>query len=386
MSYYTLQNIGNAAYCYGVAQKKRQPFPTAFLPDDILVLYSVVKATKHRRLLAADVSGCNSDIVKLLETYSANELADFARGDVVPPILKKDSEKPKPKPDFPVERIGGMNIDWDRTDARYPSPTEIGNVRYWRYVAKQRDANLSARELAMRVATFVTTVANCGSQSILVINNECTHLPYLSGEYYAFVRSFLVSLTQQLANGGCPLPILQAGNEPDLKSKFSYYMDAGTYADFLQTIEGIVHSIHAGYKIITSGFASGNAGYYMAVMESLQPITRTRLAGIAIHPYGAGVDTPSAFGIHGVLRQKIKEAQALTGLPVYITEFGAEYENPAHEAEAMYYLQNFFDISREFRAVACCFFAWVEKQTGNQCGIILGDNVIRPNLLKVFSL
>jgi hypothetical protein len=104
--------------------------------------------------------------------------------------------------------------------------------------------------------------------------------------------------------------------------------------------------------------------------ESLQEIVALlpdeleNMTGACFHPYGKSVrGFPPGF-VFGEIDQAVVRAHELTGLPIYLTEFGIKMSDAGGEAGQAAYFRQTYEVLRELPTdilAAACYFCWTDR-------------------------
>ncbi|MCC7107411.1 MAG: hypothetical protein IT307_19920 [Chloroflexi bacterium] len=124
------------------------------------------------------------------------------------------------------------------------------------------------------------------------------------------------------------------------------------------------------------------------VVGLLSPEDRIRIAGASFHPYGKSArGFPPGF-IFGEIDQAVMRAHELTGMPIYLTEFGIKIADAGGEPGQAAYFRQAYEVLRELPSevlAAACYFCWSdqiggpEEQGPNAFGLRRADGTGRES-------
>ena len=120
---------------------------------------------------------------------------------------------------------------------------------------------------------------------------------------------------------------------------------------------------------------------------SFSPDEKALMAGACFHPYGKSVNGfPPVFHF-GEIADAVQTAHQLTGLPIYLTEFGIKLSDAGGEAGQQIYFQQTYEVLRQLPSnvlAAACYFCWSdrigapEEQGDHAFGLLRHDESPRP--------
>jgi hypothetical protein len=119
----------------------------------------------------------------------------------------------------------------------------------------------------------------------------------------------------------------------------------------------------------------------------LSPEELALVTGACLHPYGKSVrGFPPGFTF-GEIDEAVVTAHQLSGLPIYLTEFGIKLSDAGGEAGQRAYFQQTYEVLRELPSdvlAAACYFCWSdrigapEEQGDHAFGLRRRDDTPRP--------
>jgi hypothetical protein len=192
--------------------------------------------------------------------------------------------------------------------------------------------------------------------------------PSSPGDYAAFAAA----LAARYGPGGSfwrshpalpatPVHTYEVWNEPDNPTFWSPAPDPASYGELYLQARTAIHGVDPGAQVIIGGLT--HPGAFLPSVIAATPQLRDQVDGVAIHPYAG---TPDA--VLGRVREarKLLDALGLTGVPLYITEFGWT-TSPPHALNWAPSSQRADDIGRTFTELghtdcniaAAILYTWV---------------------------
>ncbi|GAB4510926.1 MAG: hypothetical protein OHK0046_08320 [Anaerolineae bacterium] len=185
----------------------------------------------------------------------------------------------------------------------------------------------------------------------------------------------------------------QIWNEQDTKpedARAAVPMPVADYSHLLGETIRTIRSVDTQVRIITGGHVGGPEAAVAYAKEAIRGLpSGIRPDGVAFHPYGRG-PAGSTFSNFGTITQAMNVyKQALSGAPVWITEWGAlnVQGNDGFEGQIAQYADGFLDnIKSGFPGdVACaCWYAWADGMD-NGYGLVRSNNTLRDVLYKAIT-
>ncbi len=114
-----------------------------------------------------------------------------------------------------------------------------------------------------------------------------------------------------------PAQAFEIWNEPDSSVFWVPAPDPALYAELYAAARQAVQAADPTARVLVGGLANGPG--FLARMIAADPALRGRIDGVAIHAYGP---TPSAVLSSAEGTRRALDAAGLSGVPLYVTEFG----------------------------------------------------------------
>ena len=148
--------------------------------------------------------------------------------------------------------------------------------------------------------------------------------PSSSADYAAYAAAF----TRRYGSGGAfwlahprlrPLPVstLEIWNEPDNRVFWTPQPSAAAYARLYIAARDAIKSVDPQARVLVGGLTAPVT--FLPAMLAAQPALRTRIDGVAIHPYGA--DPEAVLSDVSAARSAL-DSLGMESTPLYVTEFG----------------------------------------------------------------
>jgi hypothetical protein len=158
-----------------------------------------------------------------------------------------------------------------------------------------------------------------------------THSPPISdADYAAFARALALryGLHGTFWHEHPSLPYTPTGtyeiwNEPDTRAFWSPAPDPAAYAELYLAARNAIKSVEPRSRVIVGGLVGPRS--FVAGMLAAIPGLRTRIEGVAIHPYGP---SPAVVLGNVELARAGLDALGMTSTPLYVNEFGWATEPP----------------------------------------------------------
>ena len=206
-------------------------------------------------------------------------------------------------------------------DTSFVSQTGVGLVR----LVYKDDTNTQ---------TYIQSSIDKGTTPVTVLDWESTNSVWTDGSNVdsAYIEKFVNDVVKSAVTTYGDKAIYEIWNEPD-GTAGTVHLSPEQYAALLTASYDAIKAIDPDAIVITAGFVSGDLSYADQVIKASGGTLAAD--GIGIHPY---VD-PSKQTIEDV-KNLIKSYAALSGTPVWITEFGWETKDLQKQAEWLLQVMN----------------------------------------------
>jgi hypothetical protein len=114
-----------------------------------------------------------------------------------------------------------------------------------------------------------------------------------------------------------PVQAFEIWNEPDNAQFWAPTADAGQYARLYAAAHDAIHAVDASARVVVGGLT--DAPQFVPEMIAADPPVRGVIDAVAIHPYAA---MPAAVVARVAQTRHALDALGLSGVPLYVTEFG----------------------------------------------------------------
>ena len=299
--------------------------------------------------------------------------------------------------------LSGVNLD-ELEPFGTPNPEQLGNMGWIRlnYNVSDDIGSLDLEAAYDRYQPLLEQYAESGYQTIVVITHqtygekrsEFPPWPEMTDAQWRLLSDNLAKTACQIAKQYANqelVSVYQIWNEQDTTAgaRAGIPVSIENYAYMLTKVSTAIRAVDPNALIITGGHVGGpgNGAHYARQMVSLLPTTDL-VDGIALHPYGRGVDFGSPYRVFGHIDVSIQAySNILPGKPVWITEWGVldrPLDPTAEIAEYAMSMLNYVDKWYGDRVAAMVWYAWAEGMD-NGYGLVDSSEKPKPDLYEQFT-
>jgi hypothetical protein len=292
----------------------------------------------------------------------------------------------------------GVNIDLNSPDT---SPDNLSPFGYCRFVY-----NLSQKrgnEDFSKVTAFNTKIANyikTGVTPIVIFNHEF----YGEGHFnWDTMRSatpdslaqwdklidrqtqLISTLASQFKDG----IVYEIWNEPDQGSVAAVQVPPQAFGKMLDRCLAAIHGIAPSAQVISGGLVSGRADYWIQTQAAMQNVSK--LAGVALHPYGRGATGSGQFEDFGSISGLLNSLGGSKVQKFWITEWGvlgdpSRSEPPnVSEQDVSNYVKHFVQASESDPRVCATVYFALKDGMHNGFGLNRKDNTKKDLMWKAIT-
>lgn len=223
-------------------------------------------------------------------------------------------------------------------------------------------------------------------KTLVIFNNESvtTRAPLGSTDNTAWKnyvdQNYIPQLTQFLASYH-DITALEVWNEEDQCTVPSCGgIPAASYAYMLKNAAATIKHSNPTIKVIIGGLSSGQIQYIKDI-KNADSAALSQVDGVGFHPYGKSPGGWCVSGCPGVLpfgdlATAINEYKNTAGVPVWITEIGANVSDTAWQAD---YLSRVFTVMQQTGVAVGIWYDIADGTSGTHWGLLDPNNSVKPS-------
>lgn len=299
--------------------------------------------------------------------------------------------------------LTGVNLD-ELEPLGTPNPELLGNMGWVRlpYNVSNGTGSVDIEAAYARYQPLLEGYTQNGYKTILVLTHQTygegreEFLPWteMSDEQWRHLSDELADMACQIAKQYADqgiATVYQIWNEQDapVTARASIGLSAENYAYMVTQVAQAIRAADPDALIISGGYSGGpGLGAHHARQTVRLLPSSALLDGIALHPYGRGVDFNSPYRIFGHIDVSIQAYSAvLPGRPIWITEWGV-LDRPLDSSEdiAEYALSmlNYMDRWYSDRVASMVWYAWIDGMD-NGYGLLDSEENPKAVLYEAFT-